>query len=77
MGEVLYLEQNTGKVHKVDVDHRMDGDIGNQGVEGIAVDSISGLCYILKEKSDTNESLIRVFYLRGNQHIPKLEFIKT
>lgn len=77
VGEVLYLEQNTGKVHKVAVDHRMDGDIGNQGIEGIAVDSIRGLCYILKEKTDTSESMIRVFNLRGNKHIPKLEFIKN
>ena len=74
-GEVLYLNMTSGLVSKVDTDFDMSADI--QGLEGIAVDSVRGLSYLVKEKNGNGESLVRVFKIEDGLGIPSLKFVKN
>ncbi|MET7254008.1 esterase-like activity of phytase family protein [Dyadobacter fermentans] len=77
VGEILYLNFSVGTVSKVDANYDMSSDTGSQGMEGIAIDSTRRLCYVLKEKSDHNESMIRVFSILEGQGAPRLQFVKN
>jgi hypothetical protein len=55
----------------------LDEDTTSFGMEGITVDSINRICYVLKEKNYKNQSVIRVFKILELENRVHLEFIRN
>nr|WP_295931914.1 esterase-like activity of phytase family protein [uncultured Dyadobacter sp.] len=77
VGRILYIDSSTGIASVVDSDYDLSGDIGNMGMEGIAVDESRDLCYILKESNGNGESIMRVFKIANGKSLPVLTFLKN
>ena len=51
-------------IEEVKTDYDLSNDINDHGMEGIAVDDSSKICYALQEKNGNNQSIIHVFKMR-------------
>lgn len=62
-------------ISEVTTNHDLSNDTGSYGMEGIAVDTVDNICYVLKEKNGNNQSVIHVFQITDTIGIA-LHFIK-
>jgi hypothetical protein len=68
---------NTQKLDTIYSGSYLDQDTADFGMEGITVDSINKLCYVLKEKNHKNQSVIRVFKILELENRIYLDFIRN
>lgn len=64
-------------ITEVKTDYDLSGDTGSQGMEGIAVDTIANICYVLKERNGNSQSVIHVFKINEQNSVFSLSFIKN
>lgn len=64
-------------LYKIESGDVLNKDIGEYGMEGIAIDSINNKCFVLKEKNGNKQSVIREFELIEKGDKITLRFIRN